>query len=129
MSCRALLAALFVTLASAGSSFAADMAHCAKVLYVSVTAHGAVKVDGILVSQADLDQTLSRLKPSVRLVFYYRENSQIEPGSDDSQKIRRIFDTVMKLRLPISLSSKADFSDSVDENGLSKPWDSCPNLG
>lgn len=50
-------------------------------------------------------------------VWYYRENPQAEPHPN----AMAVIELVMKHRLRISLSSKPDFSDTVDRDGKSRP--------
>jgi hypothetical protein len=49
--------------------------------------------------------------------MYYRENARSEAGSEAMS----VIDLVVKYGLPISLSSKSDFSDYIDANGQSQP--------
>ena len=46
-------------------------------------------------------------------VWYYREN----PAADPPPNAMAVLDLVMRSRVPISMSSRPDFSDYIDENG------------
>jgi len=109
-----------------GSSSAADLRHCAGVIYVAIASNGAVAVDGNTVDPLKINETLATLQPSSKFVLYYRENALVEPQGDDLKRTHRILDAMMRLRLPISLSTKSDYSDSVDQDGNSRPRNSCP---
>jgi hypothetical protein len=49
--------------------------------------------------------------------MYHRENARSEAG----REAMAVIDFVKKYGLPISLSSKSDFSDYIDANGKSHP--------
>ena len=51
------------------------------------------------------------------VVWYYREAGKEEPPPQAMNVIK----LVIEHNRPISLSSKADFSDTIDENGNSAP--------
>jgi hypothetical protein len=66
----------------------------------------------------DLGRALTTADPQKAVVWYYRENAAGEPPPVAQQVIQKVIDA----RLPISFSSKADFSDVVDpETGQSRP--------
>jgi|SRR5579871_1974765 len=79
------------------------------ILKVSVLADGRLLLDGNPVTLAELSAALEATPPTGAAVWYYRENSE-----DQGHPIAR---DVMKLiadrRLPIRLSTKPDFSDTV----------------
>src|ERR1700687_3920886 len=85
------------------------------ILKVSVLISGAVLLDGEPVSLEALDARLQSLKPQRPAVWYYREAAGGEPPAEAMQVMKLVVDN----RLPISLSSKADFSDYVDLKGVS----------
>ena len=121
-----LLAIASVALVATGPCFAADMRHCAGVIYVAVASSGGVSIDGKAVDPLKINETFATLRPSSKFIMYSRENASDEPQGDDQTRIRRVMDAMMRLRLPISLSTKADYSDSVDQDGNSHPRISCP---
>ena len=82
---------------------------------------GNVLADGSAVSLADLDKRLAETRKASGVVWYYRENGQSEPTGRFREKIGRVLDLIMNHNLPVTLSTKPDFSDYVDENGQSQP--------
>jgi hypothetical protein len=58
-----------------------------------------------------------KLKEANGVVWYYRENGQAEPTPQAMAAIKLIIEN----SLPISMSSKADFSDYIDAAGNSLP--------
>jgi hypothetical protein len=84
---------------------------------VSVLTSGVVLVDGQPASHEQLDAALARVKDAGGQVWYYREAAGGQPPAMATQVIQRI----VALKVPISLSSKPDFSDWVDAKGVSRP--------
>jgi hypothetical protein len=66
---------------------------------------------------AELKNKLNEIKCLHGAVWYYRENSSHSPHEVADE----VFGLVMSLEMPISLSTKPDFSDWVDANGNSYP--------
>lgn len=94
-------------------SFAAE-----PVARISVLTSGQLFLNGKPVTLTTLDKSLAELKSQNGVVWYYRENAQAEPSPEAMQAIQ----LVAKHKLPISMSTKADFSDYVDaNNGFSRP--------
>lgn len=93
------------------------------ILKVSVLVSGAVLLDGELVSLEGLGAKLDSLKADRPVVWYYRE----VPGGEPPPEAMQVMKLVVDRKLPISLCSKADFSDYVDRKGVSHPryttWD------
>jgi hypothetical protein len=93
------------------------------ILKVSVRVSGAVLLDGEPVSLGGLGAKLDGLKPDRPVVWYHREAADGEPPAEAMQVMKLVVDK----QVPISLSSKADFSDYVDRKGVSHPryatWD------
>jgi hypothetical protein len=93
------------------------------ILKVSVLVSGAVLLDGEQVSLEELGAKLESLKADRPVVWYYREAARGEPPAEAIQVMKLVVDR----KLPISLCSKADFSDYVDRKGVSHPrytkWD------
>jgi biopolymer transport protein ExbD len=86
-------------------------------LKIKVSAAGEITIDG---QAASLDQTatkLADLKKANGAVLYHRENPQGEPHPNAMKVIKLVTDN----QLPICLCAQADFSDSVDEKGVSRP--------
>ena len=84
-------------------------------LKVSVSALGDIIADGRVVKAQDLEAILERLKDCSGEVWYYREKAEQEPSAN----AMLVMKSVTKFGLPITLSSKKDFSDWVDETGKS----------
>lgn len=81
---------------------------------VSVLSSGKILLDGKSTTLAALDAALSELAKSKGVVWYYRQAAQAaEPPAVSMQVIQ----LVIKHRLPISMSTKPDFSDAVGPDG------------
>jgi hypothetical protein len=107
-----------------GCSKAATM-NCPGTIYVTVARSGDVQINGKPVAAANVESELTRLRPTAHLVMYYRESADEEPSREQWSKIASVLDDVTKLRLPISMSSKPDFSDYIDGQGSSHPRLTC----
>lgn len=88
-----------------------------RVAKVAVFSSGAVHLDGRPITLPTLDQELGKLKAENGVVWYHRQNPASEPPPQGTAVIQMI----IKHRLPVSMSSKPDFSDWVDEKGVSRP--------
>jgi hypothetical protein len=86
-------------------------------LKISVLAKGALLLDGHPGTFEQLDSALARVKEAKGQVWYYRETAGGQPPAESLQ----VFQRIMALKLPVSLSSKPDFSDWVDTKGVSHP--------
>jgi hypothetical protein len=86
-------------------------------LKVSVLADGTILVEGRRSTFDELDAALARAKEANGQVWYHRETARGEPPAAAIQVVQRI----VALKLPISMSSKPDFSDWVDAKGVSHP--------
>jgi hypothetical protein len=91
----------------------------APVAKVSVLATGKLLLNGQPSSLAAIETAFQGLKGSKGTVWYYRENATAEPPAEGMA----VMNLVIKYNLPVSMSSKPDFSDYVDfgDNGRSKP--------
>jgi hypothetical protein len=93
------------------------------ILKVSVLVSGSVLLDGEPVSVEGLQAKFQSLRDERGVVWYYREAAGGEPPAEAMQVMKMVTDN----RWPISLSSKADFSDYVDRKGGLHPryftWD------
>ena len=87
------------------------------ILKIRVTFAGGLTVDGVPASLEQLSATLMRVKAERGVVWYYRD----EAMTDSDALAEGIMDLVVQHRLPISLSTKSDFSDYVDADGQSHP--------
>lgn len=86
-----------------------------KKLKVKISSAGEITIDGKLIEPEDLEAILARLKDCSGEVWYYRESAK----QLASHNAMQIMEYVAKYSLPITLSSKEDFSDWVDELGTS----------
>lgn len=91
------------------------MAESPKVLKIAVSADGGVTADGRAVSIDALGPILRDLAKSKGEVWYYREAAQAEPHPN----ALRVLSLIVDNSLPISLSTKPDYSDVVDDKGRS----------
>jgi hypothetical protein len=103
----------------------AAMTECPGAIYVVMNKQGDVQIDRKPVAIADVDRELARLRPAAHFVMYYRENAGVIPSGQASSNIHAVMDSVMKLGLPLTLSSKPDFSDTIDGQGDSYPRRHC----
>ena len=87
------------------------------VLKVSVLKTGAILADGRMVTLEELDSLIATNAQRHGVVWYYREAGKEDPPPQAMQAIQ----LVVKHKRPISMSSKPDFSDTIDQNGNSVP--------
>jgi hypothetical protein len=88
-----------------------------KVLKIAAMRDGRITADGSPTTIKALQGTLKDLATSEGIVWYYREGAEAEPHPNASE----VVDAIIEHSLPVSLSSKSDYSDEVDENGKSHP--------
>jgi hypothetical protein len=84
---------------------------------ISALPSGALLLNGQPADLALIEAELKRIKSLDGAVWYYRDNPRSEPGPEANSVVQLI----IQYRLPVSFSSKPDFSDYVDENGRSHP--------
>ena len=87
------------------------------VLKLSALASGELLLDGKPIQLEALERTLEAADKDTTGVWYYREAA----GQEQHSNAKAVVDLVIKHKLRISLSSKADFSDYVDAKGVSHP--------
>jgi hypothetical protein len=87
------------------------------VLRISVLASGKVWLDGRETNLAEIKKVLGKARSEGAIVWYYRESGKGEPPKEAMEVIK----LVVENNLPISMSSKPDFSDYIDEKGQSHP--------
>ena len=98
--------------------WAADMrTQLTPVVRVSVLASGKILLDGKESSLAEIRKAFEAATAKNGSVWYYRENAKAESPPQGMEVVKLVIDN----KLPISLSSKPDFSDYIDENGQSHP--------
>ena len=84
---------------------------------VSALASGTLLLNGKPSDIKSIDAELGKIKERNGEVWYYRESPQAEPHPNAMAVVK----LVVKHRLPISMSTKPDFSDHVDRDGRSRP--------
>lgn len=87
------------------------------VMRLSVLQEGVLLVDDSLVTLPLLQQKLEALKQGQGIVWFYRENPQAEA----TPAVREAVQMLLASGLPISVSSRPDFSDYIDNEGRSQP--------
>ena len=93
------------------------MAGSPKILKIAVHVDGSITTDGRAVTVEALVPILRDLAKEKGEVWYYREAAQAEPHPN----ALRVISLVTDYSLPISLSTKPDYSDVVDDKGRSSP--------
>ncbi len=85
---------------------------------LKVMSDGLILLDDKAVTLSSLRVYLAGVDPRASVVWYYRENPNV---ADPPPVALDVLDAVMKARIPISLSSRADFGDVIDNHGVSHP--------
>lgn len=84
---------------------------------IAVTASGVVSFDGSVITLEGLKSKLADLKKRNGTIWYYREAA----GSAPSTQATEVLNLIARSRLPISLSTKPDYSDVVLPDGTIRP--------
>jgi hypothetical protein len=84
---------------------------------VAVTAKGAVSFDGTSITVDGLKQELADLKKRNGVIWYYREAGKEGPPPQAMEVMKLIVDN----RLPISMSTRPDYSDVLLPDGTTRP--------
>ena len=84
---------------------------------VTVLASGTVLLDGKPTTLPALEERFKGLKAEGGAVWYHRDNPAAEPPPQGTAVVKLI----IKYQLPVSMSAKPDFSDWVDDKGVSRP--------
>lgn len=84
---------------------------------ISVLQSGKILIDGTECTIAQVEKRLAQLKSEGGTVWYYREAGPQKPPSEVLQVIKLVADN----RLPITFSSRPDFSDYIGEDGQPHP--------
>ena len=87
------------------------------VLRISVLSSGRVLLDGKKATVTKVRKALAKTSSEKGTVWYYRESGKGEPPIQAIEIVK----LVVGNRLPISLSSRPDFSDYIDDEGQSRP--------
>ena len=97
-------------------SFATDRNSSALRITISVLSTGKVLLDGKDSTVAEVRRSLKNASAKSSTVWYYRESGKGEPPPQAIE----VFKIIVESKLPVSLSTKPDFSDYVDEKGQSR---------
>ena len=89
----------------------------APITRLSVLSSGRILVNGRAASAAEVAQALEQTKAKRGSVWFYRESAGVEPASEAVE----VFKMIVDHKVPVSLSTKPDFSDFVDEQGIAHP--------
>ncbi|HWE46072.1 MAG TPA: hypothetical protein VG407_08585 [Caulobacteraceae bacterium] len=112
----------FVSVAAAACTAPATKPHDASVVQVAVMKDGTYTVNGQPGDPTVLDRRLSDAARLHGEVEYYREDSSHEPTPAGETTMKTVLDSAMRHGLRISLSSKPDFSDTINPaTGRSEP--------
>ena len=106
------LAAIIVGMTALAGSAGAEP----PVARVSALASGKILLNGKPSDFKAIEKEFERLQKLKGAVWYYRENAQAEPRPE----AMAVVELVVKYKLPVSMSSKPDFSDYIDANGISR---------
>jgi hypothetical protein len=89
----------------------------APVLQISLFGSGMILMDGKKATIAKVRKALAKASSERGTVWYYRQSGKGEPPRQAIEIVK----LVVENRLPISLSSRPDFSDYIDDEGQSRP--------
>ncbi len=84
---------------------------------VAVTKAGAISYNGEPTTLEKLRAQLAQLRQANGAVWYYREAAEGEPPPEAMEVVKLVIEN----RLPISMSTKPDYSDVVLPDGTVKP--------
>lgn len=87
---------------------------------LSVLRDGTLLVDGQPTAPETVRDRLFDVVRQDGYVLYYREGGAAQPPEAAMATMSAVMDAIKLTRLPVRLSSKADFSDYIDEKGQSR---------
>jgi len=111
-----LLIAIFLLVLSACNKAQREM-NDPKIVKISLLSSGRIVLNGQPATLEEVAKALKTSKAQNGQVWYYREHAEVEGPPQSAQIIQLIIDN----NLPVSLSTKPDYSDSVDGQGQSHP--------
>lgn len=88
-----------------------------EVIKIQSYSSGEFTLNGARVTITDMRAAMDAVSDRDTVVWYYREAADTEPTEQQMEALTAILDA----GLPISLSTKADFSDYVGADGNSHP--------
>ena len=83
------------------------------IVKIAVTADGKITVDGAPATIESVRSRLKQLAEEKGVVWYYREGAQGPAPAEATAVIQ----TVIENRLPVRMSSRADYSDAIGADG------------
>jgi hypothetical protein len=89
-----------------------------QVAKVRVYADGRLTLDGAPASTESLTAAFAALKAKNGVVWYYREQGE---SPQPPAIAKSVLDAIIAAKLPVSLSTKEDFSDAVKPGGKTEP--------
>jgi hypothetical protein len=108
----------FAIVSTTASSLAMAPEHMdTNVAKVSVFTDGRITLNGRSITLAGLHSAFTDLAKTHGVVWYYREASSTEPHPNAMLVIQEI----VAARLPVSMSTKPDYSDVVRSDGTTAP--------
>lgn len=90
---------------------------------VKVSRAGQINLNGTQVTREQLRTALASLKDVNGVVGYYREGEADFP----SEEAEKVFETILDAGLPLRMSSKPDFSDSIGPDDMLVPSSHTPS--
>ena len=78
-----------------------------------VMADGRITVNGAPATMESLRESLKTLAEQKGVVRYYREAANTEP----SPVVKQVVQAIVDARLPVRLSNRADYSDTIGPDG------------
>jgi biopolymer transport protein ExbD len=81
---------------------------------IYVRKSGEILLDGKLIKIEDVEKALKSLSQKNGVVLYSRDNPEEFTPHPNAKKV---FDLIIKNRLPFQMCINADFSDAIDANG------------
>lgn len=111
------MAGLFIFMLSFCAEGAERGARTPSVLRISALGSGKLLLNGKESSLAEIKTALEKARDDKGIIWYYRENPRSEPPPQAMEVVKLI----VANHLPVSFSSKPDFSDYIDEKGQSQP--------
>jgi hypothetical protein len=88
-----------------------------RVIRISVLNTGRILLDGREVNMSDLRGALEKAKERREIVWFYRQSGGDKPPAEAVE----VFQLIVTHQVPVSLSTKPDFSDYLDDGGVSQP--------
>jgi biopolymer transport protein ExbD len=89
------------------------MADSRRVLKIGITATGQISANGRPTTLEALVPMLRELANNKGEVWYYREAPEVDPHPN----AMKVLEAIVEQNLPIRLSTKPDYFDSVDDKG------------